>query len=70
MPTTRLLNVCEVGLAANRIPQLPQSATDSVAWRQPCLSSVMPYTPSTKHSIALYRYCNCKHYLDSTTSDP
>ena len=46
MPTARLSNICEVGLAANRIPQLPQSATEPV----------MPCTPSTKHSIALYRY--------------
>jgi hypothetical protein len=33
------------------IPQLPQSATASVAWRQPCLSSVMPCTPSTQYSM-------------------
>jgi hypothetical protein len=58
MPTAqlRLSNVCEVGLSANSIPQLPQSATASVAWRQPCLSSVLPCTPSTKYSIAWYRY--------------
>jgi hypothetical protein len=53
MPTARLRlsNVCEVGLSTNRIPQLPQSATDSAAWRQPCLSSVMPCTPSTNTAL-------------------
>ena len=34
---------------------------------QQSLSSVLPCTPSTKYSIAWYRYCNYKHYLDSTT---
>jgi hypothetical protein len=50
-------NVYEVGLSANRIPQLPQSATESIV----C------HALHTKYSIALYKYCNYKHYLDSTT---
>jgi len=59
MPTARLRlsNVYEVGLSANRIPQLPQSATESIV----C------HALHTKYSIALYKYCNYKHYLNSTT---
>jgi hypothetical protein len=56
MPTARLRlsNVCEI--ASRNCPKAQQS-----------LSSVMPCTLSTKCSIALYRYCNYKHCLDSTT---
>jgi hypothetical protein len=42
----------------NSIPQLPQSATEPIV----C------HALHTTYSIALYRYCNYKHYVDSTTS--
>jgi len=61
MPTARLRlsNVCEVGLSTNRIPQLPQRATEPIVCH--ALHTIH------KYSIAWYRYCNYKHYLDSTT---